>query len=286
MAIDINKSTEGKPKPRFNLAKSDESTPISNDSNRTSEPKRKFDLSKPGQPAPQISGNKESIQDNTPEKSKNNKTVIFVILGIVFLVAIIWFFANSGKSPNPQNAGIEQPKSKDLGSSVASPSSNSKGNSNSNVADPAQSQAPASTANKPFKETPGSLANNKVQNAPKQEASVSANIPYKKDVSYQVYQFPFGSSDYSQANPELDKLAEVLKQNPAMKISISAYTDDIGDEAYNLSLSQLRAKSIRDYLQNKGIDAGRMTSQGKGISTKYATKAENRRAEFVLSEQR
>lgn len=284
MAIDINKNKEGKPKPRFNLAKSDESTPISKDSNITSEPKKKFDLSKPSQPAPQISGKKESIQDNTPEKIKKNKTVIFVILGIAVLVAIIWFFTNSGKSPNPQNSVIEQPKSKDLGSSVASPSSNSKENSNSNVVDPAKSQTPVSTANQPSKEIPGSLANTKLQNAPKPVASVNANIPYKKDVSYQVYQFPFGSSDYSQANPELDKLAEVLKQNPAMKISIAAYTDNIGDEAYNLSLSHLRAKSIRDYLQNKGISAGRMTSQGKGISTKYASKAENRRAEFVLSE--
>ena len=77
---------------------------------------------------------------------------------------------------------------------------------------------------------------------------------------------------------------DVLRQNPSMKISIFAYTDDIGDADFNMALSERRAKSILDYLTSKGIDSNRMKSQGKGISTTYGTKSENRRAEFTLSE--
>ncbi len=286
MAINLNKSKEEKPKSRFNLSKSDENSSPGNDKILINPPKKKFDLSKPSQPATHIPGPKESNQITPPEKSNSNKTALFVILGIICLVSVVWFFANNGKSTNQQDAMTEQPSSNDQGSSNATPSLNSEENANPNLADPAQSQTPASQAIQSSQETPTSLANNEMQSTPKQETPNNANIPYKKNESYQVYQFPFGASDYSQPNPELDKLAEVLAQNPALKISISAYTDNIGDEAYNTALSDLRAKSIRDYLQNKGIDASRMKSQGMGISTKFATKAENRRAEFVLSEER
>jgi outer membrane protein OmpA-like peptidoglycan-associated protein len=109
-------------------------------------------------------------------------------------------------------------------------------------------------------------------------------IPYKKGSIYKVYQFPFGKSDYSQSNPDLDKLVDVLKQNPTIKISISAYTDKVGDANYNKTLSERRAKAIRDYIANKGIEMSRLSFKGKGISTKYQSNSENRRAEFVLSE--
>lgn len=284
MAIDLNKSNEEKPKSRFNLSKSDEISAPSNDKIQTDPPKKKIDLSKPSQSNAQVPVSKESSQVNTPEKSKSNKTVILVILGIVCLVAIIWFFANAGKSPNLQEAITKKPISNDQVASDVSPSSSSVGDANPNLTDPAPSQTSGSPAIQPSQETPARSVNNEVQSTPKQETPVNVNIPYKRNESYQVYQFPFGASDYAQANPELDKLVEVLTQNPTMKISISAYTDDIGNEAYNIALSELRAKSIRDYLQNKGIDAARMKSQGMGISTKYTAKAENRRAEFVLSE--
>ncbi len=109
------------------------------------------------------------------------------------------------------------------------------------------------------------------------------DLPYQKGKSYKVYQFPFGVADYSQPNPELDKLVSVLKQNPSVKISISAFTDNVGDADYNQALSEQRAKAINDYLVRNGIDTSRLSYSGKGISTTYPSKAENRRAEFVLS---
>jgi outer membrane protein OmpA-like peptidoglycan-associated protein len=127
---------------------------------------------------------------------------------------------------------------------------------------------------------------NKVQETKdnqQKESNPSLVLPYQKGKSYKVYQFPFGVADYSQPNPELDKLVSVLKQNPSVKISISAFTDNVGDADYNQALSEQRAKAINDYLVRNGIDTSRLSYSGKGISTTYPSKAENRRAEFVLS---
>lgn len=120
-------------------------------------------------------------------------------------------------------------------------------------------------------------------NQPQSGKSIAA-LPYKKGEAYKIYQFPFGVSDYSQPNPELDKLAEIMKQNPNLKISISAFTDNVGDADFNQALSDKRAKAINDYLVSKGIGVSRLSFHGKGISTQYPTNAENRRAEFTLSE--
>jgi len=115
-------------------------------------------------------------------------------------------------------------------------------------------------------------------------SATSVNIPYKKGEAYKIYQFPFGSGVYTQPDPELDKLVDVLKKNSSVKIAISAYTDQVGSAEYNRNLSERRAKAIFDYIASRGIDVKRMSFQGKGISTKYPTDEENRRAEFILTE--
>jgi outer membrane protein OmpA-like peptidoglycan-associated protein len=112
--------------------------------------------------------------------------------------------------------------------------------------------------------------------------SATPSIPYKQGEAYKVYQFPFGDGSYSRPNPELDKLAKTLAENPDAKIQIFAYTDKVGSAEFNQTLSTKRAKAIYDYLVSKGIDKGRLSYQGKGISTKYGSDAENRRAEFIL----
>jgi outer membrane protein OmpA-like peptidoglycan-associated protein len=64
------------------------------------------------------------------------------------------------------------------------------------------------------------------------------------------------------AAAELDKLADVLKQHPALKITLAAYCDSRASYQYNLALSQRRAKSALDYLMKKGITQVRMTARG------------------------
>lgn len=62
----------------------------------------------------------------------------------------------------------------------------------------------------------------------------------------------------------LDELAVLLEDNPNVSIEMSAHTDRMGGEQYNLDLSERRAKSVVDYLVGKGISADRLTWAGYG----------------------
>ncbi len=97
---------------------------------------------------------------------------------------------------------------------------------------------------------------------------------------------------------ELNKLRDLLKANPAMKIEIGGHTDTRGDDAKNLQLSDARAKSVKDYLIQQGIEASRLSSKGFGEtlpiitdeaiakmskeSEKEKAHQENRRTEYKI----
>lgn len=63
---------------------------------------------------------------------------------------------------------------------------------------------------------------------------------------------------------ELDHLAELLNANANVTVEISGHTDNTGDSASNLELSQNRADAVRDYLIGGGVDAARLTAVGYG----------------------
>lgn len=87
---------------------------------------------------------------------------------------------------------------------------------------------------------------------------------------------------------ELDKLYLKLKHHESFKIEISGHTDNIGSDAHNLHLSEMRSKAVVNYLISKGIDKARMTHNGFGSSKPVASnsteegRAENRRVEFKV----
>jgi len=62
----------------------------------------------------------------------------------------------------------------------------------------------------------------------------------------------------------LDRLVAFLNQNPGRKIEIEGHTDNVGSDDSNLGLSQRRADSVKSYLVQQGIEAGRIVSSGKG----------------------
>jgi peptidoglycan-associated lipoprotein len=66
------------------------------------------------------------------------------------------------------------------------------------------------------------------------------------------------------AEPTLNRLAEVLKQNPAIRIQLGSHTDCRGNDNYNQDLSRKRAQSAVDYLIGRGIDAERLSAVGYG----------------------
>jgi OOP family OmpA-OmpF porin len=87
---------------------------------------------------------------------------------------------------------------------------------------------------------------------------------------------------------ELDRVVQLLKENPAIEIEMSAHTDSKGSDEYNLKLSDGRAKSVREYIISKGIAENRIVSQGYGESKPVATNETdegrqlNRRVEFKI----
>ena len=91
----------------------------------------------------------------------------------------------------------------------------------------------------------------------------------------------------SKAN--LDKIAEVFLEFPDTDLMLEGHTDSSGDENYNMTLSNNRAKAVASYLQSKGVAASRMSVKGYGETAPRfdnATKegqAKNRRVEIGVA---
>ena len=94
--------------------------------------------------------------------------------------------------------------------------------------------------------------------------------------------------------PVLDQLVSMMNENKDMKLEIGAHTDSKGTDAYNLKLSDARAKSVVDYLLSKGISTDRLVSKGYGETNPVADntnidgsdnpdgRQKNRRTEFKI----
>jgi len=73
---------------------------------------------------------------------------------------------------------------------------------------------------------------------------------------------------------ELDRLYELMVQNPKLKVELSAYTDSRGSDVFNLELSEQRAQSCVEYLISKGIDSKRLIPKGYGETQPWITDEE------------
>lgn len=88
----------------------------------------------------------------------------------------------------------------------------------------------------------------------------------------------------------LDSVYYMMEQNPNMKIEITGHTDNKGNAAANLTLSENRAFTVVMYLVDKGIDQSRLSYQGKGQTspiddnTTEQGRYNNRRVEFKILE--
>lgn len=87
----------------------------------------------------------------------------------------------------------------------------------------------------------------------------------------------------------LDQVVKVMIENPEYKLKIAGHTDNAGDDAKNMELSQKRADAVSKYLTSKGVDQSRIiSSKGYGETMPIADnktaagKAKNRRVEFVV----
>jgi outer membrane protein OmpA-like peptidoglycan-associated protein len=87
----------------------------------------------------------------------------------------------------------------------------------------------------------------------------------------------------------LDKLVKVFETYPETNILVEGHTDDVGEAAYNETLSEKRAGSVGNYLKAAGVAKSRLTikwygeNQPKIENTSDANRAENRRVEFAIT---
>ena len=84
----------------------------------------------------------------------------------------------------------------------------------------------------------------------------------------------------------LDGVADVLKKNPWLRVTIEGHTDNVGTAPYNQRLSEMRAGAVAAYLVSKGVGDGRLIAAGFGFSQPVASndspggRALNRRVEI------
>jgi peptidoglycan-associated lipoprotein len=95
------------------------------------------------------------------------------------------------------------------------------------------------------------------------------------------------------AKPGLDKLVQIMKDNPAITIELGSHTDSRADDRYNDRLSQKRAESAVKYIVSNGISRDRISAKGygetqlvnrckNGVKCSEAEHQANRRTEFKV----
>ena len=113
---------------------------------------------------------------------------------------------------------------------------------------------------------------------------------YLTEDSFTTINFDFDRSNIrADAAEALMENVEVLKDAPAFRVRVDAYTDHVGGDQYNLRLSLRRATSVVDFYTENGISEDRIESRGLGKAPVECTEAEmdantpgcerNRRAE-------
>ncbi|MCX7764778.1 MAG: OmpA family protein [Bacteroidia bacterium] len=91
-----------------------------------------------------------------------------------------------------------------------------------------------------------------------------------------------------ESKAELERVYQILMENPKLKIRIAGHTDNIGSEEYNQRLSENRAKAVYEYLIKRGVPADRLSFIGYGESRPIDTndteegRQNNRRVELEI----
>lgn len=123
------------------------------------------------------------------------------------------------------------------------------------------------------------------------EKPVPTKRAIKKSWVLEGVKFRSGSANLTnQSYPILYDAIGILKSNPGTKIEIQGHTDSSGGAAFNMTLSERRARAVKEFLVANGISASRLSVRGYGethpIADNYtsAGRAVNRRIEFKVVE--
>jgi outer membrane protein OmpA-like peptidoglycan-associated protein len=102
--------------------------------------------------------------------------------------------------------------------------------------------------------------------------------------------FDFGKYDLRpEAKEKLAKLSGIILSHPGLNLGVEGYTDNVGSDEINQTLSEKRAQEVRTYLVNQGLADANVTAQGFGKTSPAADNStaagrqRNRRVEIVVS---
>jgi len=93
----------------------------------------------------------------------------------------------------------------------------------------------------------------------------------------------------SQSFPELDRLYQIMIENPSVQIELAGHTDNVGNKAALMKLSQDRVMAVKVYLEKRGINKDRMEGNGYGATQPIApndseaNRQKNRRVEVKIT---
>jgi len=117
---------------------------------------------------------------------------------------------------------------------------------------------------------------------------LSAGLKKSCHVALYGVLFDFNKATLQAASdPVLQKVADLLAKDAALKVEVQGHTDNVGGDAYNQTLSEARAKAVMDWLVKHGVAAGRLTAKGYGKTRPVADngsdegRAKNRRVEIA-----
>jgi len=122
------------------------------------------------------------------------------------------------------------------------------------------------------------------ENAKVERIGEGIHVTFESGILFEVSKAELNSI----AKENLSKLAGTLQEFPDTFILVEGHTDSSGSEAYNQTLSEKRARSVKDYISGKNVSASRLTIKGYGESQPIASnetaagKRQNRRVEIAI----
>ncbi|MDQ3047547.1 MAG: OmpA family protein [Bacteroidota bacterium] len=138
------------------------------------------------------------------------------------------------------------------------------------------------------------LAQEKVEDTELKIRNFGTSSALELTVIEDIYYAPNSAEITEESQAGLDKIINAMKQNPALKLAISSHTDANGDDAYNMTLSDKRAKKVLEFFLGKGVARERLSGKGFGetqIKNRCKNKVDcselehelNRRTEFKFT---